>query len=233
MSQSSNLYRLQMADSQLDQIHKRINEIDIILSQDEELQKAQDGLNSTTLNISDLQKSLRKTEETVQALKIKIEQTEAMLYSGKVRNPKELQDLQAESAALKRHLVILEDHELDAMVKLEDAEQEGQMAKAELDNVQSKLASQFSLLTGERLALNQEIQRLETEREAAIRMTGVEELAIYEELRKQRRGIAVSKVVDKSCSACGSSLPPALIQQAINSPTLVRCPTCGRIIYPG
>jgi len=233
MSQSSNLYRLQQVDSQLDQIRNRINEIDKILGQDIELQQSQRALDEAKLELSDEQKNLRRAEDVVKDLKVKIEQTEAMLYGGKVRNPKELQELQAESAALKRHLTTLEDRELEAMLAVDNAEQKTTAASNELSTVQSKFAGQFSLLNGERLNLSEKISRLETERNVAVGMIPEDDLTIYEQLRKQRRGIAVAKAIDKSCSACGSSLTPALIQQAVNSPILVRCPTCGRIIYPG
>ena len=233
MNQSSNLYRLQQVDSQLDQARKRIDEIDKVLSQDEELLQAQQALGAAKDTADEEQKHLRRSEEAVQDLKIKIEQTEAMLYGGKVRNPKELQDLQAEAAALKRHIVTLEDRELEAMLNLENAEQQMTAATQMVSTVQTKLASQFALLNGERLSISEHMHRLETERAAAANMTGAEEIAIYEQLRTQRRGIAVAKAVDKSCSACGSALSPSLIQQAVTSLVLVRCPTCGRIIYPG
>lgn len=233
MSHSSILFRLQQIDTQLDQARNRINEIDKILSEDAELIQAQQNLNEAQHALSEEQKHLRHAEDVVKDLKIKIEQTEAMLYSGKVRNPKELQDLQAESAALKRHLATLEDRELDAMLAVEAAEEKTTQAGNKLNAVQSKNATQFALLNGEKLNLSNQITHLETDRQVATGMLTNEDLTIYEGLRKQRRGIAVAKAVDKSCSACGSPLSPALVQQAETSPILVRCPTCGRIIYPG
>ena len=233
MSQSSNLYRLQQVDSLLDQVHNRIDEIDKILSQDDEIKQAQCALDTVSLIFNEEQKKLRYAENAVKDLKIKIEQTEAILYGGKVRNPKELQDLQAESAALKRHLVTLEDRELEGMLAVESAEYKVAEANRELSTVQSKLASHFALLNGERLNLSGQIARLETDRQVVVGMLATDDLAVYERLRKQRRGIAVAKAADKSCSACGSPLSPALIQQAVTSPILVHCPTCGRIIYPG
>jgi hypothetical protein len=233
MSQSSNLYRLQQIDSQIDQIRTRIAEIDKILTQDEELQQAQSALDDANQALSEQQKLLRHAEDEVKNLKLKLEQTEATLYGGKVRNPKELQDLQAESAALKRHLTTLEDRELEAMLSLETAEDKEAASGNELIAVQSRLAGQFALLNGEKSSLSERLAHLETDRQVASGMLAGDVLTIYEQLRKQRRGIAVAKAVDKSCSACGSALSPSLIQQAVTAPVLVRCPTCGRIIYPG
>jgi predicted nucleic acid-binding Zn-ribbon protein len=233
MSQSSNLFRLQQIDSQIDQIRTRIAEIEKILTQDEELQQAQSALDGANQALSEQQKLLRHAEDEVKTVKLKLEQTEASLYGGKVRNPKELQDLQAESAALKRHLATLEDRELEAMLSLETAEDQASASGTELIAVQSRLAGQFALLNGEKSSLTERLDRLETDRQVAAGMLAGEALTIYEQLRKQRRGIAVAKAVDRSCSACGSALSPSLIQQALSAAVLVRCPTCGRIIYPG
>lgn len=233
MSQSSNLYRLQQIDSQLDLARNRINEIDRILNQETTLRKAQQVLDEAEYALNEEQKILHSAEYSANEQKLKIEQTEAALYGGKVRNPKELQDLQAEAVALKKHLVTLEERELEAMLAVENAEQNCAIARDKLSAVQSDIASQFSLLDGERLTLSELVKRLETDRQVAIVMVTSDNLSIYERLRNQRRGIAVAKAVDKSCSACGSQLTPSLIQQAITSPILVYCPTCGRIVYPG
>ena len=79
--------------------------------------------------------------------KVKIEQSEASLYSGNVTNPKELQDLQNEAAALKRYLVTLEDRQLEAMLEVETAEQSKQAALDKLEGVKARLADQNKNLT--------------------------------------------------------------------------------------
>lgn len=233
MSLASNLYRLQEVDQLLDKSRKRIDEINRIINENSELMHAQQSLDAANLIFLQDQRQLQQAEKNTRELKIKIEQTEANLYGGKVRNPKELQDLQAESAALKRHLITLEDRELEAMLNLENSEQQISKTIEELKIIQEKLSTQSAILNGELLTIHTQVERLETERRAASSMIEENVLMIYEHLRVQRRGIAVAKAVDKSCSACGSALTPSLIQQATSSQILVRCPTCGRIIYPG
>ena len=233
MSQSSNLYRLQQLDTQLDQVLNRINEINKILTQDLDLIQAQHNFEVASRMLDEEQTRYRKAEKDVADLKIKIEQTEAKLYGGKIRNPKELQDLEHELAALKRYLITLEDRELEIMVSLEDTEQAQQITVQQLNVNQARVTTQHSLLNGEKLNLTQQIERLESDRHVVVNMISPEHIVIYEQLRKQRRGVAVAQAIDKSCSACGSPLSPAFLQSAHTSPGLVRCPTCSRIIYPG
>ena len=52
----------------------------------------------------DAERALKLSESEVEKQQIKIQQTEASLYGGKVHNPKELQDLQKDIVSLKRHL---------------------------------------------------------------------------------------------------------------------------------
>jgi len=60
-----------------------------------------------------------------------------------------------------------------------------------------------------------------------------EDIKLYTNLRESRRGIAVSKVVDKTCSSCGSTINASLLHAA-RSPTQINtCDVCGRILYTG
>ena len=52
---------------------------------------------------------------------------------------------------------------------------------------------------------------------------------LYTELKKQK-GIAVAKVEQGICRGCRISLPTAELQQA-RSGSLVRCSSCGRILF--
>ena len=122
MSQPFKLFRLQQLDSQLDQGRGRLREIEATLNDSAALNQAQERASQAEAGLVTAQKTLNRAEENVQAQQIKIEQTEAALYGGKVRNPKELQDLQNESAALKRFLDTLEERQLEALIAVEEAE---------------------------------------------------------------------------------------------------------------
>ena len=53
----------------------------------------------------------------------------------------------------------------------------------------------------------------------------------YDTLRKQMRGIAVSKLNrDAECSVCGVGLTTAMRQQAQRG-EVITCPTCGRLVF--
>lgn len=233
MSQAFKLYRLQQIDSQLDQIQSRLSSIERMLKDDTRLRAALEYTQETEKRRKESQKSLRRIEEEVNNQRIKIEQTEATLYSGKVRNPKELQDLQNEAASLKRYVNVLEDRQFEAMIVLEQAENDHQAATLALEDLHSDRTIQNTGLTNEQTSLRKDVERFGLERQATISSISQEDLQLYEQLRQQRRGVAVARVTDSTCAACGSTLTPAVIQAAASSIQLARCSFCGRILYPG
>lgn len=233
MSQPFKLYRLQQIDSQIDRLHSRLHEIEIALTEDSILRQAQTYLNLVQQNLSETNRKLRKAEADVQGQRIKIEQTEAALYGGKIRNPKELQDLQNESAALKRYLNVLEERELDVMLSVEEFETELQTATATHATALEEFTQHKASLLEEQAALIKELERQESERKATGSTIPPADLQLYDQLREQRRGVAVARVVDKTCAACGSTLSAALLSAAHSPNQLTRCASCGRILYLG
>jgi len=233
MSQSFKLYRLQQIDTQLDKNIARVKEIDAIMSDNKVLRQAQLGADRASEALEETRKHVRRTENDVQAQLLKIEQTEATLYSGKVSNPKELQDLENEAAALKRYLGVLEERQLEAMLREEEKDSINQSSLSNLEKIKSRLSVEHGNLTEEKAALQKDIIRLEGERYAAINMIPAEDLKQYQWLREQRRGIAVAKVTDNFCSACGSILSTSLLYAARSPNNINCCDTCGRILYAG
>lgn len=231
MSASLGLYRLQLVDSRLDEVRARLEAIRQTLENDEEVIQAKKRVAETDTILNLAQHALKQAEAEVDKQKVKIEQSEASLYGGNVKNPKELQDLQNETASLKRHLATLEDRQLDAMLEVETAEQANQAALDTLEQVKTRLTQQNQTLTSEQSLLNKEHERLETERQAAITPLDSNLLGVYEKLRQQKRGLAIATVSDGACAACGATLTPAQFQSARTTSQAYYCPTCGRILF--
>jgi len=225
------LYRLQQVDSQIDGIQARQQTIRETLQNDLKLQAATQAFSAADSKYKEASRALKQTETEVEKQRIKIEQTESSLYGGRVQNPKELQDLQKDVASLKKHLETLEERELEAMVLVETAENELQTAKTELDQTQVNLNDQYRDLSKENEALDKELERLEHERNAILSDLVSSAVSTYEQIRKQRRGIAVTTISDSACTACGTTLTLSLQQSARSATQLFTCPTCGRILY--
>ncbi|NUM46061.1 MAG: hypothetical protein HUU38_15250 [Anaerolineales bacterium] len=233
MNQAFQLYRLQQVDSQLDQAHARLREIDSILKNDVAIREAEEEVKKTTQDLDGAKKELRKAEENTKNQRQKIKNTDDQLYGGKVRNPKELQDLQKESEALGRYLGVLEERQLEAMMVVEDLTQTFENAEKKLQEVRAHQIEQHAALLGERRQITQQAKQWLAERQAVSSPISETNIAHYDHLRKRRAGIAVAKVTEKSCSACGTELSTAHFQMALVSKDLHHCESCGRILYAG
>lgn len=233
MSNSSILFRLQHIDTQLDQTNARLYEIDVILNDTSKIDAAKQNASSAEASLSVGQKKLREMENQVADQKFKIEQNESTLYGGRVRNPKELQDLQNEASSLKRYLDTLEDRQLEAMLEVEELEIIFQQANTSVNEIRGRFEEQNAQLRAEKTKLGQFCEKLSIERSAAVGSVDPDDLILYDELRQTRNSIAVTRVADQSCQACGSILTPGLAQSARSINQLVRCSSCGRILYAG
>jgi predicted nucleic acid-binding Zn-ribbon protein len=233
MSQISILYRLQQIDSQLDNAKIALLSVEKELSDDSQIITAQQNVDQAVQHHKSELKRLHDSENKSYDTRIKIELAETSLYGGKIQNPKELQELQNEIASLKRLIITLEDNELEAMMATEDAEAKLTTSQNEFDRAQGRQIEINAKLNGDRTKLLSQIERLEAERKATLPPISASDLSLYEQLRKSRNGAAVVIIASRACTACGTTLTAALIQSVQSTGQLIRCPTCGRILYPG
>jgi uncharacterized protein len=231
MNQTLSLYRLQQIDLQIDRLQARSRSVQELLDDDAEVRQLGEQARLVEARFQAAEQALKQAEGAVQSQHIKIEQTQASLYGGKSHSPKELQDLQNDVASLKRHLIVLEDRQIEAMIVSETTESDLQAAKAQLSLGQGGQAERSKGLHLEQATLKNDLERFFTERHAVARAIPPTELSLYDQLRQQRRGIAVAVIGDNSCGACGSNLSLAQIQSARSSGQMTLCPSCGRILY--
>jgi len=231
MSQTLSLYRLQQIDNHIGRTQARIGTIQTLLGEDEALVKVRIEVESAEEIRLSAAKTLHQAEIEADDLRLKIEQIETSLYSGVIKNPKELQDLQQESLSLKKHLATLEEKLLEAMLAHEEADSHEKQAGAKLAETQNRIADEHRCLFEEMSGLNREIDKRTTERQVIVSAIKAEHLDLYARLIRQKKGIAVAGVSDNACDVCGTTLTPAQNQAAQSTNQITFCPSCGRIIY--
>ncbi len=233
MNQPFLLYQVQKIDTEIDLSEKRLTEISRLISDNQIVEAAEKNFSEANHRLAERKKALKSIEDAVEKTQIKMQNSESALYGGKIRLPKELQDLQNEIASLKRHLSSQEDDQLEAIIAMEEADREAARAGKALEKAREDFASQTVALQGEKSTLEKKKERLLSERAAAISPIQADFMAIYDRFRTQKRGIAIAGVTEDSCSACGAGLTPANLQAARSSSQIVYCPQCGRMLYGG
>jgi hypothetical protein len=172
-------------------------------------------------------------EAKLTSKRIKLAQSESSLYSGKIQNPKELQDLQTEISSLKKGLSILEDSQIDYWEKIEILTTIRNKKSEELEKVRLEDALALQRMESEISQLVSEQQRLLLEKNGVTLQVSPSFLSIYEKLIINKNGIAVSEIVDECCGSCGTTLTPSDCQHAKNHAIIQLCSNCGRILYAG
>jgi hypothetical protein len=229
MVRGEELYRLQQLDSERDAKQRRLVEIGEALEDDRALREAQQRLKRAEQKARTWQTKQRDLELEIESLSDKMARSEKRLYSGKVKNPKELSDLQAEIASLKRRRQKLEDTLLEAMINREEAEAERDAAQAHLQDVESNRAVRHADLRAERERLEQRLEEIDRRRESVAPRIEAPTLTSYERIRELKGGQAVARIRDDVCSACGVTVPPSM-EWKLRQGELVYCDTCGRIL---
>lgn len=233
MSESLNLFRLQKLDTEIDQTRSRLAIIEKSLSDDRRLILANKKHEKAVQNAKDARIKLNQIEDKVEAQRNKRKTTQTALFGGKIKNPKELQDLQMESEALKRYIITLEDEQLDAMITHETAEEDLQTAEDNLKQVKGLIIQDNAALMGEQSKLKDALNRLIREKEAVLKAIPHQNQVLYAQLQERKRGVAVASVSDGGCGICGQAMTPADLQAVRSSGGLVFCGSCGRILYEG
>ena len=233
MSQSFNLYQVQRIDTRIDLLISRNDQIKGELEDRAELQNAENLLQAAENHQFELLESIDKLDNEIQAKKIKVNQSEASLYGGKVQNPKELQSLQAEIDSLNKNILEKERMLTDLTSAYESSESEVSKRKIDLSNLVTEKNSHDRILSSEKESNIKELERLHSERNVAASQVQPRFMEVYEEIRKKRKNLAVTSIDDGTCSACGVSLTPSEVQSARSVTQITFCPSCSRILYAG
>lgn len=233
MSRVSNLHRLQLLDMELDAARAKLTEIERRLASAPELEAARARAAAAETLSEETGRALRRAEGEASSQQAHLRESERRLYSGEVRNPKELNDLAEEVASLKRFLSVLEERQLEAMLACDQTEKDMAAATAAASESQSTRHVQVEALSSEQSSLREDADRLEAEREAALAAVPAEDLELYTSLRQTHRGVAVVRLEGGACRACGVTPSNARIEAARSGEEITRCGNCGRILYTG
>ncbi len=231
MSRVQQLYQLQMLDSELDKINQQLAEIAARLGESDVLKQAKTQVQTAENQLRQAQATMQNLNLEVQSLAGKIVQEEKTLYQGKVLSAKEAANLQDEIASLKRRHGQREELLLEAMLGVEEAEQQLKQSQAGLTTIQNAWQNDQADLSQQQAALQTRSAELKQQRPVTVKVIDADDLEEYEDLRKRKAGRALAVVKDGICLGCGVGASSSRVQHARAGTELIYCGTCGRILY--
>ena len=229
MSVVKQLHQLQEIDLELESNERAQNQIVGRLGESQEVARLKSKLAVEQERLEELRRQQHSTEWEIDDLSTRIKATEEKLYSGKIANAKELANLQRELGDLKSRRTQLEDKTLATMDQVERTTADVAGMSNELKRLEAEWQSQQQQLSAdleELKTIHSNLAQSQQQLSAEIEPQAIE---VYRELKK-RKGTAVAKVEQGTCRGCQISLPTSELQQA-RSGNLVRCSSCGRILF--
>jgi hypothetical protein len=230
MTQVETLYELQQIDLQIIANGRRLKEITAAMADSEAVKKAEAAVKRAQDQLTPLRTKVRDLELEIQSTNQKHRATEERLYSGSVKNPKELQDMQHEIEALKKRQAELEDRLLETMVQVEDAETVLTQHEDALNAVRAEWEVQHSDLLTEQAELDSQNATLTEQRRDIAALIRPENMKLYNSLRPQKANQPISVLRGDSCSMCGIEQTRTLADDVRRGQTVIYCINCGRIL---
>ena len=229
MSVAKQLYQIQEIDLELESNEQALNQIASQLGESQAVLRAQAELTLEHQRLEELKREQHSAEWEVDALITKLTTAEEKLYSGSIKNPKELTNLQHEIDSLKTTRNRLEDKALEIIDQVELAETSVASLSSKLNQLEAEWHRQQQQLSSRMEQLKTILSDLEHKRQLLLAKIDPQTVEFYDKLKKQKR-IAVAKVEQGICLGCRISLPITDLQQA-RSDNLVQCSSCGRILF--
>lgn len=229
MSIAKQLYQLQEVELEIESNEQALKQITSQLGENQAVVRVQTKLAQEQQHLEELKRQQHSAEWEIDDITTKLTSTEEELYSGRIRNPKELTSLQHEVDGLKAKRDQLEDKALEIMEQVELAEASVATISGELKTIEAEWQSQQQKLSTDMERLKTILSGLKQKRQLHLAKIDRQAVEFYCELKKQK-GQAVAKVEQGICRGCRISLPTAELQQA-RSGNLVQCSSCGRLLF--
>ena len=229
MSIVKQLYQLQEIELEFESNEQALAQIACQLGESQAVVRARTKLKLEQQHLEELRRQQHAAEWEIEDLVSKLTTAEGKLYSGRIKNPKELTNLQYEVGGLRVRRDQLEDKALAIMGRVELSTTSVDTLSNELKTLEAEWYSQQQQLSANMEQLKTILSDLKHKRQLLLVKIDPQAIELYQELRKQRRQV-VAKVEQGICRGCRISLPTTGLQRA-RGDSLVQCGSCGRILF--
>lgn len=229
VSVAKQLYELQEVDLELESQEQALQRLVGQLGESEAVINLRGRLGSENQRLEELGRKQHSLEWEVEDITTKIARGEEELYSGRIKNPKELASLQQDLGMLKGRRRELEDRVLEIMEQVEGTTANTNTLGGELETLETEWQNQQQKLKTDLEQLETVLANLRQKRETMVTQIDHGLVGFYGELRGQK-GTAVARVEQGVCRGCRILLSNAELQRARGG-NMIQCTSCGRILF--
>jgi hypothetical protein len=229
MSVAKQLYQLQELDSEIESNEGALSQTASQLGESEAVVTTQNQLQLEQQRLEELRRKQRSAEWEIEDIITKLSAAEEKLFSGEIKNPKELTNLQHEVDVLKARRDQLEEKALEIIDQVELSEASVAKIDNQLETLKAEWQRQQQQLSNDLERFKAILSDLRRKRQLLTNEIDPQTTEFYQELRKEK-GTAVARVEQGICRGCRISLPITELHRA-RSGNLVQCSSCGRILF--
>ena len=173
--------------------------------------------------------SRRDLEKDIAAIQTRLSRYKDQLME--VKTNREYHAMQHEIDTAQGEVKRLEDSMLELMVANDDITATLKGAEGTLKSAEQQIAHDRIDLDEQLEAAAASIEQLTRERSALAAGVSAPTLALYEQVARGRRGVAVAIARDERCSECHVRLRPQVYQHIRQNNSIIQCDSCQRVLY--
>jgi len=233
MAATAKLLDLQSLDSTIDRLRARERVLhggDEVTALRGEADAAEAMLGELRLAMDALDRDGSKLEHEIDSLTAKSADEESRLYGGAVANAKELDAIRHEVENLKKRRSDREDELLVVMERREELDRRATDAEATATELRAKVVAAAGDAGEELTRIEGELATATASRAAAAAAIDPELLELYEDLRRQKKGVGAAALVDGVCQGCHEKLSAVELDRVRHDGGVPRCEYCRRIL---
>ena len=231
MSELAQLYKLQRIDLKRQENKRALDKILHELMEPEALVAARTDIERQKQLLQEIGKKRKEQDWKEKELKEKAGKLGKELYSGRVKNSRELTNLEQELKSVKAKLKVAEDDLLELMEREENLDGQVEADSCQLKAMEQDWQQQKEGFLKRKQEVESSLDSLVKERRSQVAAINPQIFKLYEEIR-ERKGQAVVTMAQGQCQGCRMLLP-SREQQQVKAGNFVQCSNCGRILFPG
>ncbi|HEY3379536.1 MAG TPA: C4-type zinc ribbon domain-containing protein [Armatimonadota bacterium] len=224
------LLDVQQIDSQIYQREQKLKALDSGESLKQNAIKILQQHDAAVTKRQQLEAEQRDKELALKTVEQKRDTVHEKLYSGRVNNPKELGDLQADEEMLNAQISDLEGPLLDLMDQAEQARNAETLLAESLSSAKRAWKDTVARTQAETKRLQQEIADLRPERQRLAALVDPMLLRRYDDIRSRREGLGLVATGNDTCPGCHIKLTARVLESMRANEELTQCENCSRIL---
>jgi uncharacterized protein len=227
------LLTLQESDTAIDRRSARRRQLEAgeaLAAARSEADAAERTLGEFRLKLDELGRDQGRYEHEIDSMTQKEKAEQTRLYDGSIANVKELEALQREVANLQKRRSGREDELLVLMEQREDLASAAARAQARSDELRTAVERVGAESATELASVIAELEARTNERAALVTEIDPETLELYEDLRRQKKGVGAAALVDGICQGCHEQLSAVQLDKLKKTEGIRRCEHCRRIL---